>query len=178
MIFNQSFLLGMNNRLYSQENGSNFQMLLHLFSGTPPTFAEYTTTKLSGSLNANGLDDMVHHHLLMDWCDGFGTELYNYFSPNDASLWTAIDVQTSEMDLSNSNTVFSHLAEGTATWFVLSQVFDQVTTTNYRSVAYENFYTAIGTVGNPGSGADLEISTTSITSDTPIIPSVFTFHHQ
>lgn len=178
MQFNQSFLLGMNNRLYSQENGGTFNLLLNLWSGTMPTLAQFTAAKEAGDLGADSsLPNLMHQDTVLSWLDTIGTELYYYHSPNDADLWNVIDSTTSEMDLSTSNDNFTYLADGQASFFTLMQVYRSVTPDNYRSNSYEVFWMAIGSIGLPGSGADLELSSIDISADKPIIPSVLTFNH-
>lgn len=178
MQFNQSFLLGMNNRLYSQENGGNFNMLLNFWSGTEPTLAQFTSAKEAGTLgNDSNLPELMHQGRVLDWLDTLGTELYYYHSPNNSSLWTQVNSQTSEFDLSNDNDNFTYVNDGTASFFSLMQVYSNVTPANYRSSNHEVYWMAIGSLGLPGSGADLELSTLTINSDTPIIPSVLTFNH-
>lgn len=173
MLFNDSMMVSINDQMFRDTDSPNSSYVsFHLFTGTMPTFAEFDQAARSFRFSDSVDSDSEHGKIFVKDMLGFlrtdhsGTELARLEGPtNDRDNWEHWNAQHSVYDLSRSPEImFDVLVEGQADYFLMMQLEGSA-----RGSMEENdrevYSVALGTVGNPESGADLEVSSTDITAD-------------
>lgn len=186
MILNDSFRVALMDRVaeVSARNEPTLEFMLSFWQGTLPTKAQFDTKfETKFNLFSDSNPGRVGQDQLYLWLrdelsntelvgDDYGYETaFQVVSPNQA-IYDPISITNPEF---HQMEVF---AEGTAQFFVATVYNgEQGSKSNrYTQTNVEVYHMIMGTLGLPGSGADLEIADTNITFASTVQPGIIEFN--